>query len=144
MAASKGRKKLERAAWTEIRRFVDAQSCTYADACEACGLTPPQASLMLKLEPGGAYPMATLANALSCHASNVTGIVDRLEEQGLLERRPSAEDRRVKHISMTPAGTTRREQLLDRTYEAPGAFAALDPDELETLTTLITRLRTAT
>ena len=32
--------------------------------------------------------MSALAEALYCHASNVTGIVDRLEPRGLVERRP--------------------------------------------------------
>ena len=49
-------------------------------------------------------PMGELASALSCDASNVTGLVDRLESRGLLQRSPSAEDRRVKVLSLTPLG----------------------------------------
>lgn len=139
----RSRKRLERDAWTEVRRFVDGQSCHYAEACDTCGLTPPQASLMLKLEPGGAYPMATLANALSCHASNVTGLVDRLEEQGLLERKASADDRRVKHITMTAKGQSLRERLVEATYTAPVDFANLEEKELEKLVALMQRLRGA-
>lgn len=49
-------------------------------------------------------PMRDLADRLCVDASNVTGIVDRLESRGLVERRPSSEDRRVKHLVLTEAG----------------------------------------
>jgi DNA-binding MarR family transcriptional regulator len=48
--------------------------------------------------------MSEVAEALHCDNSNVTGIVDNLEEKGLAERRASEEDRRVKLIELTPAG----------------------------------------
>jgi MarR family transcriptional regulator, organic hydroperoxide resistance regulator len=48
--------------------------------------------------------MSEVANALQCDNSNVTGIVDSLEQKKLVRRRPSEEDRRVKLIELTPAG----------------------------------------
>ena len=48
--------------------------------------------------------MSEVANALQCDNSNVTGIVDSLEEKGLVRRRPSQEDRRVKLIELTTEG----------------------------------------
>jgi DNA-binding MarR family transcriptional regulator len=53
---------------------------------------------------GRARTMSEVANALQCDNSNVTGIVDSLEQKGLARRRPSEEDRRVKLIELTPAG----------------------------------------
>jgi DNA-binding MarR family transcriptional regulator len=55
-------------------------------------------------------PMRDLADRLCCDASNVTGIVDRLEARGLVERRTGAGDRRVKHIVLTEAGRRLREE----------------------------------
>ncbi len=55
-------------------------------------------------------PMGDLADRLCCDASNVTGIVDRLEARSLVERRTVAGDRRVKHIVLTEGGRTLREQ----------------------------------
>ncbi len=55
-------------------------------------------------------PMRDLADRLCCDASNVTGIVDRLEARGLVERRTVAGDRRVKHIVLTEAGRAVREE----------------------------------
>lgn len=48
--------------------------------------------------------MRDLADRLCCDASNVTGIVDRLEARGLVERRTASDDRRVKHLVLTEAG----------------------------------------
>jgi DNA-binding MarR family transcriptional regulator len=48
--------------------------------------------------------MSEVAGALQCDNSNVTGIVDSLEEKGLAQRRASEEDRRVKLIELTKEG----------------------------------------
>ena len=45
--------------------------------------------------------MSELANALFCDNSNVTGIVDRLEERGLVRREAAEGDRRVKLLVLT-------------------------------------------
>lgn len=55
-------------------------------------------------------PMRDLADRLCCDASNVTGIVDRLEARGLVERRTAPDDRRVKHLVLTEAGRTLRDE----------------------------------
>lgn len=60
-----------------------------------------------------AVPMGELAHRLCCDASNVTGIVDRLEERGLVERRPSPADRRVKQLVLTDAGRALRDRHRD-------------------------------
>ena len=58
------------------------------------GLTGAQARVLLQLaEP---VPMGQLAERLDCNPSNVTGLVDRLHARGLVERRVSETDRRVK------------------------------------------------
>ncbi len=67
----------------------------YEEAAAGHALTGAQARLLslLSLEP---LPMRRLAQRLKCEPSNVTGIVDRLEARGLVERRPDPADRRVK------------------------------------------------
>src|ERR687884_1681662 len=58
------------------------------------GLTFAQAHALRLLEPDRPLPMSALADRLFCDASNVTGIADRLEGRGLVERRAGAGDRR--------------------------------------------------
>ena len=63
-----------------------------------------QAMALTSLEPGEPIPMSALAGLLMCDNSNVTGIVDRLEALGLVERQPAERDRRVKAVALTEQG----------------------------------------
>jgi DNA-binding MarR family transcriptional regulator len=65
--------------------------------------------------------MSEIAAVLHCDNSNVTGIVDGLEEKGLATRQPSAEDRRVKLIALTAEGRRLRARL-NRAVEKPPAW----------------------
>ncbi|BDT87451.1 MarR family winged helix-turn-helix transcriptional regulator [Nocardia cyriacigeorgica] len=79
---------------------------TLAAASE--NLTASQAKTLTALRRGP-VAMRALADALSCDASNVTGIINRLEKRGLVRREPSAVDRRVTNLVITPDG----EQITD-------------------------------
>lgn len=105
----------------------------------ALGLAPKQMGVIWHLEPGTEMPMRVLGEHLYCDASYVTDLVDRLEQRGLIERRPSSEDRRVKLIALTPAGESCREHALELLHEPPAEFAALDPDEVERLAELLAK-----
>ena len=70
-------------------------------------LAKQQAFALVHLEPDQPKPMSELAAAMFCDASNITGIADRLEARGLVERVPSAQDRRVKTLVPHPRGRPR-------------------------------------
>ncbi|MGA4839198.1 MarR family winged helix-turn-helix transcriptional regulator [Streptomyces sp. G45] len=76
----------------------------------AFGLTGPQAIALRELS--GPMTLRELAERMSCEPSNATFVSDRLEEQGLVERRPHPRDRRAKQLVLTPKGTELRERLL--------------------------------
>jgi DNA-binding MarR family transcriptional regulator len=89
---------------------------------------------------GGPLSLSGLAEAVSVDAPYATLIVDTLEERGLVERRPDPADRRRKLVELTPAGreaTGRLERIL---HEPPAGFAALSPQELDTLEQLVGRI----
>jgi MarR family transcriptional regulator, organic hydroperoxide resistance regulator len=65
--------------------------------------------------------MSEVAAALQCDNSNVTGIVDSLEDKGLAQRRPSEEDRRVKLIELTAEGR-RVHGRLSKAFATPPAW----------------------
>jgi len=65
--------------------------------------------------------MSEVAGALQCDNSNVTGIVDSLEEKGLARRRASEEDRRVKLIELTAEGR-RVHARLSKAFATPPAW----------------------
>jgi len=75
------------------------------------GLSPPQAMALRGLDPDAPMPMGALACRLRCDASNITGIVDRLEAKQLVERRVAASDRRVKTLVFTTKGRAVRRRL---------------------------------
>jgi 4'-phosphopantetheinyl transferase len=57
------------------------------------------------LETDGPVPMGALADSLDVSQASATGIVDRMEQRGLIERRRDDEDRRVIRVALTEAGT---------------------------------------
>lgn len=103
-------------------------------------LSPAQCHVVKLIEPGQTVSMGDLANALSCDASNVTGLVDRLEDRGIIERRLVAHDRRKKLLALTPGGTRLRGKLLERMGEPPRAFERLSMEEQRALVVLLRRL----
>ena len=67
-------------------------------------IAPMHVQVLRSLEPGEEVPMSAVAGMLHCDPSNVTGIVDRMEARGLVERRSAPHDRRVKLLALTPEG----------------------------------------
>jgi DNA-binding MarR family transcriptional regulator len=84
--------------------------------------------------------MGRLAETLSCDASNVTGLVDRLEARGLVHRRPSSEDRRVKVLQLTPRGARIRAELLREMTRGSLPLARLSVDEQRALVRILESL----
>jgi len=101
-------------AWQLLVKFFFAQREHLPSADDKFDLSPAQCHVLHLIEPGRPLPMRQLAKTLSCDASNVTGLIDRLEARGLVERRASAEDRRVKELQLTAAGSRVRSALLRR------------------------------
>ena len=102
-------------------------------------LSPMGLKTLYLLEPGVEIPMSRVADQCGCDASNITGIVDRMESRGLIERRDSPRDRRVKLIALTEAGADIRGQVLDRLYEPPAAIAALSVEDQRALRDIMRR-----
>ena len=96
----------------------------------------PQQMIALKSldEP---RPMSALAGMLACDSSNVTGIVDRLESRGLVERQPSPTDRRVKLLVLTDEGRRVRETIAARMTTPPPPIASLPAKDQRALRDLL-------
>ncbi|MFI9647820.1 MarR family winged helix-turn-helix transcriptional regulator [Streptomyces sp. NPDC052040] len=111
----------------------------YEQAAAEHALTGAQARLLglLTLEP---LPMRRLAQQLKCEPSNVTGIVDRLEARGLVERRPDPADRRVKLAAPTEEGRRVARGLRSSLDFAREPLAGLSPDEQLALRDLLRRM----
>ena len=125
--------------WELLMDLVMAERARIPQIAAEFQLSPPQVHALRMLEPEQPLPMGRLACALGCDASNVTGIVDRLEQRGLIERRPSDRDRRVKVLVVTAQGAKVRKALMIRLSEPPQSIAALSPAERRRLAGLLRR-----
>lgn len=76
------------------------------------GLTAMQLFTLLYVDPENPRPMSTLSAILSCDPSNITGIVDGLEQKKLITRTENPKDRRVKMLKLNSAGEKMRRQIL--------------------------------
>jgi DNA-binding MarR family transcriptional regulator len=103
------------------------------------GLTPPQLFALKTLDPGEPVPMRALATALHCDSSNVTGLVDGLAAQGLVERREAEHDRRVRMLVVTQRGKEVRDHLIEVMSEVPAALASLSEDDQRALRDVLRR-----
>ncbi len=96
---------------TDVDRIVEAIVYLYTESrrvtkelARAHGLTGPQVTALKLLEGFGTLSLSELGARMSAKSSTVTGLVDRMERDGLVRRRRSREDRRVIHLEATPAG----------------------------------------
>jgi MarR family transcriptional regulator, organic hydroperoxide resistance regulator len=112
-------------AWGLLWRIMQANKPRFMALAQELGLAPMQLHALRLIEPGAELPMSSLAGLLFCDASNVTGIVDRLEARGLIERRPAPQDRRVKLLALTDEGVRVREAATRQMSQPPPAIAAL-------------------
>jgi len=112
-------------AWELLWQLMQANKPRFLALAQDLGLAPMQLHALRLIEPGVEVPMSSLAGKLFCDASNVTGIVDRLEARGLIERRPAEYDRRVKLLVLTEEGNRVRSIAETQMTQPPPEIAAL-------------------
>ncbi|SHE51315.1 MarR family winged helix-turn-helix transcriptional regulator [Streptoalloteichus hindustanus] len=114
---------------------ADRLKAEFVAAAQELGLTPQQAGLLARLrEP---TPMRVLAEYLHCDASNITGIVDRLEAKDLVGRQPDPRDRRVKRVVLTAEGEAVVARLHRGIDEGEAVLAALTSGQRRQLLQLL-------
>jgi DNA-binding MarR family transcriptional regulator len=99
----------------------------------------PQQMIALRMLGADPRKMSELAQALFCDNSNVTGIVDRLEERGLVRREPAEGDRRVKLLVLTKEGEKLRTEITKRMAEPPAPIASLSEKDQRALRDILKR-----
>lgn len=127
-------------AWELLTRLFFAQRGQLPALAGELELTPVQCHVLHLMQPNQPIPMRRLAETLACDASNVTGLVDRLESRGLVARQASAEDRRVKVLVLTPNGVRLRARLHQRLAAPPDPFHRLSDAEQQALVRILERL----
>jgi DNA-binding MarR family transcriptional regulator len=83
--------------------------------------------------------MGRMAELLHCDPSNVTGIVDALEDRSLAERKPSEVDRRIKVVELTAAGEKLRARAVEEMYKPPAWLEGLSAADQRALRDILRR-----
>jgi DNA-binding MarR family transcriptional regulator len=126
-------------AWSLMSRLFWEMRPRMLRVAQEFGLTPPQMFALRALDPDKPLPMRELAAMLHCDSSNVTGLVDGLAAQGLVERREAEHDRRVRMLVVTERGVEVRDRLHAVIAETPASLASLSADDQRALRDILKR-----
>jgi DNA-binding MarR family transcriptional regulator len=110
---------------------------SFVHTAESFGLRPSDMKALLSLEQP--RPMRDLAETMACDPSTITGVVDRLEEEGFVERQMSVDDRRIKLLALTPAGLAMRDKVLAKLFTPPDELLALPQADQRALRDILRR-----
>lgn len=120
-------------AWRLMTAILRERKEQFPQLAASYGLNPGAMHALMSLDPEAPKSMRALADEWRCDASNVTWLVDRLEERGLAERRAHPTDRRIRTVVMTKKGVKARAEIEAKLYEAPATMQRLSRRDLETL-----------
>jgi DNA-binding MarR family transcriptional regulator len=126
-------------AWALFWRIFSADKPRRMATLSELGLAPMQSMALMQLRPGEPMTMSAMAHALQCDNSNVTGIADRLEAMGLIERRAAEHDRRVKTLVITELGKSVRDQVERHMSVPPPPLAGLSEEDAIALRDILQR-----
>src|SRR6266699_798846 len=108
---------------------------------EGHDLSEGRLGVLFRLYRCGPTPLGDLANDLDTTPRNITGLVDHLEKDGMVERVPDATDRRSIHARLTAAGRERIESIwregLERQFEIVEGMSKDDLAQLRHLCLLL-------
>ena len=117
--------------YTESRRITK-------DLARRADLTGPQLTVVKMLEQIGDLSLSELSDRIRAQNSTVTGIIDRMEREGLVVRERSTTDRRVVFIRLTPKGRKLAEDLPIEPWEIfRDALESLSANETRDLTRIL-------
>ena len=127
-------------AWRLLTAVMMVRKEEFPALAASFGLNPGAMHALLQLNPDEPQSMSSLAGAWKCDASNVTWLVDRLEEHGLAERRAHPTDRRIRTVALTRKGAKIRNQVEARMYVAPEIMRQLSARDLDALAKILRKI----
>lgn len=120
--------------YTESRRITK-------ELARRANVTGPQLTVVKLLESVGDLSLSDLSERIRAQNSTVTGIIDRMEREGLVLRSRSKEDRRVVHIRLTPKGLALAEDVpVEPMVIFRTALESLTPTEAKELLRILTKI----
>ncbi len=95
----------------DFRAAMNQVKCASSERLVRMGISMAQLHILYTLQGSGEMPMSRLAEVLHVSLSSATGLIDRIEERGFVERTRVPEDRRIVVIRVTDAGRRMLEEV---------------------------------
>jgi DNA-binding MarR family transcriptional regulator len=127
-------------AWDHIARLFLSQQHRRDTVAQEVDLHVSDLISLFHMQPDEGVSQRALAEHWSCDPSWVTNRIDRLEQLGLVERRLSPTDRRVKEVWLTPAGLAKRSQGMAGFGRPPEHLDVLSTTDLRALARILAKL----
>ena len=127
--------------WIRFLRFNLISNKKLQDALEKLDLTPPQFYVLATIGYAGGLPFGEIGEKMMVTVSNLTGIVDRLEEKGLVARERDVHDRRVIRVRLTEKGSKLYKNTIPLFEKSISQFfSPLDKSQQKELSSLLRKL----
>ena len=128
----------------ELQEMISGLRCAGTGKMVKLGISMTHLHILWLLDHHGDLPMSRLADLLDVSLSNATGLVDRMEERGIVERVRVPDDRRVVLVRVAAEGVRVRDEVeAMRQDRLRAVLARLDPTQLERVLTATVDLRRA-
>lgn len=127
--------------WVRFLRFGLQSYKKLEDDLDKAGLTPPQFYVLATIGYAGGLPFGEIGAKMMVTVSNLTGIVDRLEEKKLVLRKRDEHDRRVVYVVLTEKGAKLYKNTIPLFEKSVAQiFSSLDGTEQKELSALLRKL----
>lgn len=127
--------------WVRFLRFSLLSNKRLQEDLEGLDLTPPQFYVLATIGYAGGLPFGEIGEKMMVTVSNLTGIVDRLEEKGLVARERDAHDRRVIRVRLTEKGSKLYKNTIPLFEKSISQFfSPLDKSQQKELSSLLRKL----
>jgi len=124
-----------------FRRMQQIAVAIFVEECGAYDLTPVQYAALVAIRAHPGIDATRLSAVIAFDRSTLGNVIERLEAKQHIERKPSAEDKRVKLLYLTKTGARLLRDVLPSVERAQGRMLeALKPADRKTLLALMTQL----
>jgi len=124
-----------------FRRMQQIAVAIFMEECRACDLTPVQFAALVAIHTHPAIDATRLSAVIAFDRSTLGNVIERLESKEYIERKPEAEDKRVKLLYLTRSGAALLRDIMPSVDRAQARMLQpLKPADRKTLLALLTQL----
>ncbi|HEX3116404.1 MAG TPA: MarR family transcriptional regulator [Bradyrhizobium sp.] len=124
-----------------FRRMQQIAVAIFMEECRACDLTPVQFAALVAIHTHPAIDATRLSAVIAFDRSTLGNVIERLETKQYIERKPAAEDKRVKLLYLTRSGAALLRDIMPSVDRAQARMLQpLKPADRKTLLALLTQL----